>query len=42
MGFIKSKEDPNLYYIMVGEDSIILVLYVDDLYRIGSNKLIKG
>ena len=36
MGFIKSKEDPNLYYTRVGNDSLILVLYVDDLFLTGS------
>ena len=42
MGFEKSEADPNLYYILVGEDPLILVLYVDDLFLIGSEKLIKG
>lgn len=31
MGFEKSDADPNLYYIVVSEDPLILVLYVDDL-----------
>jgi hypothetical protein len=42
MGFKKSEEDPNLYYIMVGEDSLILVLYVDDIFIIGDERLIDG
>lgn len=28
MGFEKSEADPNLYYIVVGDDPLILVLYV--------------
>jgi hypothetical protein len=31
IGFIKS-DDPNLYLLMKGEDILILVLYVDDLF----------
>ena len=27
MGFQKSEVDPNLYFIMVGDDSLILLLY---------------
>jgi hypothetical protein len=42
MGFEKSEADPNLYYILVGEDPLILVLYVDDLFLTGSEKLIEG
>lgn len=34
--------DPNLYYIVVGDDSLILVLYVDDLFIIGAERLISG
>ena len=41
MGFVKSDADPNLYYVRVGDESLILVLYVDDLFLIGSSKLIK-
>ena len=33
--------DPNLYYLMVEGESLILVLYVDDLFMIGSSGLIK-
>jgi hypothetical protein len=32
MGFEKSEADPNLYYIVVGDDPIFLVLYVDDIF----------
>ena len=32
MGFQKSEVDPNLYFIMVRDDSLILLLYVDDLF----------
>jgi hypothetical protein len=31
MGFEKRDVDPNLYYIIRGEDTLILILYVDDL-----------
>jgi hypothetical protein len=31
MGFEKSDADPNLYFIIRGEDMLILILYVDDL-----------
>ena len=42
LGFEKSEADSNLYYILVGDDPLILVLYVDDLFLTGSEKLIKG
>jgi hypothetical protein len=32
MGFKKRDANPNLYYIIRGEDTLILVLYVDDLF----------
>jgi hypothetical protein len=32
LGFEKSEADPNLYFITVGEDPLILFLYVDDLF----------
>lgn len=38
--FIKSKVDSNLYYKVVDSDQVILLLYVDDLFLIGENKLI--
>jgi hypothetical protein len=40
MGFTKSEADPNLYLIQVGEDPLILVLYVVDLFLTGEEKLI--
>ena len=42
LGFQKSDADPNLYYIVVGEDPLILVLYVDDLFIIGAERLMQG
>ena len=42
MGFTKSDADPNLYYIVVGDDPLILVLYVDDLFITGAKRLISG
>ena len=41
MGFVKSDTDPNLYYLRVGDEPLILVLYVDDIFLTGSSKLIK-
>lgn len=41
MGFVKSDTDPNLYYLRVGDQPLILVLYVDDLFLTGSSRLIK-
>ena len=35
MGFQKSEADPNLYFIMVGDDLLILLLHVDDLFITG-------
>ena len=40
LGFEKSEADPNLYYLVEGEDPIILVLYVDDLVITGEERLI--
>src|ERR1700733_4085980 len=40
MGFVKSDADPNLYYLVVENEPLILVLYVDDLFLIGSSKFI--
>jgi hypothetical protein len=40
LGFNKSVTDPNLYYHTVGDESLILVLYVDDLFLTGSERLI--
>jgi len=37
LGYRNSVADPNLYYIVVGEDPLILVLYLDDLFITGAN-----
>jgi hypothetical protein len=42
MGFYKSEEDPKLYFILVREDPLILVLYLYDFFLIGSKELIAG
>jgi uncharacterized protein (DUF2164 family) len=42
MGCTKSEADPNLYYIFVEIDMLILVLYVDDLFLTGAKMLIAG
>ena len=42
MGFTKSDADPNLYFIVIGEEPLILVLYVDDLVITGAKRLIEG
>jgi hypothetical protein len=36
----KSDADPNLYFIIRGEDTLILILYVDDLFITGAEDLI--
>ena len=41
MGLVKSDVDPNLYYLRVGSEPLILVLYVNDLFLTGSSRLIK-
>jgi len=40
LGFTKSDEDPNLYYKVFDGDLLILVLYVDDLFLMGIERLI--
>jgi hypothetical protein len=40
LGFSKSVAVPNLYYNIVGDECLILVLYVDDLFLTGSESLI--
>jgi hypothetical protein len=40
LGFSKSVVYPNLYYNIVGDEFLILVLYVDDLFLTGSESLI--
>jgi hypothetical protein len=42
LGFEKSEADPNLYFIVVGEDPLILLLYVDDLFITGTKRLISS
>jgi hypothetical protein len=39
-GFNKSVVDPNLYYHIDGNECLILVLYVDDLFLTSSKRLI--
>ena len=41
MGFVKSDAHPNLYYLMVKGEPLILVLYVDDLFLTRSSRLIE-
>jgi hypothetical protein len=40
LGFSKSVADPNLYYHIVGDECLILVMYVDDLFLTNSERLI--
>ena len=40
LGFTKSKADSNLYFKVVDGDQVILLLYVDDLFLTGEEKLI--
>jgi hypothetical protein len=40
MGFTKSEADPNLYFILVGDDPLILVLYVDNMFLKSAEKFI--
>jgi hypothetical protein len=42
LGFEKSEADPNLYFIVVGEDPLILLLYVDDLFITSAERLISS
>ena len=42
MEFTKSEVDPNLLFILVGFDPLILVLYIDDLFLVGAEELIAG
>jgi hypothetical protein len=42
LGFEKSEADPNLYCIVVGENPLIPLLYVDDLFITGAERLIKS
>ena len=40
LGFTKSKADSNLYYKVEKGNTVILLLYVDDLFVISKNELI--
>ena len=40
LGFTKSKADSNLYYKVFNEGIMILLLYFDDLFLMGEEKLI--
>ena len=40
LGFTKSDADSNLYYKVVEGDTLILVLYVDDLFLTGEDRLV--
>jgi len=42
MGFTKSEVDPKLYFIIVGTDPLILVMYVDDFFLTSAKELIIG
>ena len=42
MGFTKSEADSNLYFILVGSEPLILVLYVDDLILATVEKFLAG
>jgi hypothetical protein len=40
LGFTKSKVDSNLYFKVMNDESVIFLLYVDDLFLTGEEKLI--
>ena len=40
LGFTKSKDNPNIYFKIVDDGPIILLLYVDDLFLTREEKLI--
>jgi hypothetical protein len=40
LGFTKSKSDSNLYFKVMNNEPVILLLYVDDLFLIGEENLI--
>jgi hypothetical protein len=42
LGFTKSDVDPNLYYKVFDGDSLILVLYIDDMFLTREERLIVG
>ena len=37
-GFAKSKSNPNLYFKVIEDEPVILLLYVDDLFRTRNEK----
>jgi hypothetical protein len=39
LGFTKSKVDSNLYFKVMNDEPVILLLYVDDLFLTGEEKL---
>ena len=40
LGFTKSKDDPKLYFKVMDDEPVILLLYVDDLFLTGNEKQI--
>ena len=42
MGFTKSKFDPNIYIKIMDDETVILLLYLDDLFLTRNGKQIKG
>jgi hypothetical protein len=40
LGFTKSKEDSNLYFKIMDNEPVILLLYVDELFLIGEENII--
>jgi hypothetical protein len=40
MGFTKSEVVPNLYFILVGSDPLILVLYMDNFFLADAEEII--
>ena len=42
LGFTNSDANPNLYYKIVDNEPLILVMYVNNLFLIGNEKLLDG
>jgi hypothetical protein len=40
LGFTKSKDDSNLYFKVMNDEPVVLLLYVDNLFLTGEEKLI--
>ena len=38
LGFTKIKSNPNLYFKVINDEYVILLLYVDDLFLTGNEK----